>query len=230
MAPKRSGKTKSKVVVKATQKVVEETVKVTVLGSKQKPLREKITTTEKKKETYTTTAEEKGKIISEKDKEAPEELMEKEQITADDEEEETVKDLPAVTVVEEPPKKEEKKTAAARRSGRRRRKEGLGEGYKRYLYRVLKQVHPGMGISSKAMTVLNGFMNDMFERIANEATKLCRYTGRTTLSGREIQGAVRLVLPGELGKHAMSEGTKPVSTYLEYAVDAAAAAAGDRKH
>ena len=34
-----------------------------------------------------------------------------------------------------------------------------------------------------------------------------------TLSSREIQTAVRLMLPGELAKHAMSEGTKAVAKY-----------------
>ncbi|KAJ4971588.1 hypothetical protein NE237_004687 [Protea cynaroides] len=101
------------------------------------------------------------------------------------------------------------------RMRRRGRKEGVGAiGLKRYLYRVLKQVHPELGISSQAMAVLNGFMNDMFERLANEASRLCKYTGNKTLTSREIQAAVRLVLPGELAKHAVAEGTKAVTTYL----------------
>lgn len=34
-----------------------------------------------------------------------------------------------------------------------------------------------------------------------------------TLTSREIQTAVRLMLPGELAKHAMSEGTKAVAKF-----------------
>ncbi|CAM8963530.1 unnamed protein product [Rhodiola kirilowii] len=99
----------------------------------------------------------------------------------------------------------------------RRRGGGVDDvGYKRYMFKVLKQVHPGVGISGKAMTVLNGFMNDMFERLAVEARKLTDYTARKTMSAREIQGAVRLVLPGELGKHAVAEGTKAVTNYMSY--------------
>ena len=82
------------------------------------------------------------------------------------------------------------------------------------MYRVLKQVHPGMGISSKAMTILNNLMNDIFERLASEAGRLTKYARRRTLSSIEIQGAVRLVLPRELGKHAISEGIKAVTTYV----------------
>jgi len=82
-----------------------------------------------------------------------------------------------------------------------------------YLYKVLKQVHPDTGISSKGMSIMNSFVNDIFERIANEAAKLCKQTGRQTISSREIQTAVRLLLPGELAKHAVSEGTKAVTKY-----------------
>jgi histone H2B len=35
---------------------------------------------------------------------------------------------------------------------------------------VLKQVHPDTGISNKAMAILNSFVNDIFERIATEAS------------------------------------------------------------
>jgi histone H2B len=35
---------------------------------------------------------------------------------------------------------------------------------------VLKQVHPDTGISNKAMAILNSFVNDIFERIASEAS------------------------------------------------------------
>ena len=63
------------------------------------------------------------------------------------------------------------------------------------------------------MGILNSFVNDIFERIAAEASKLASYNKRTTLSSREIQTAVRLILPGELAKHAVSEGTKAVTKY-----------------
>ena len=93
---------------------------------------------------------------------------------------------------------------------------------------MLKQVHPDTGISNKAMAILNSFVNDIFERIATEAsskhnfgshvdilltlaTELASYSKKSTISSREIQTAVRLILPGELSKHAISEGTKSVT-------------------
>merc|ERR1712196_535083 len=92
-----------------------------------------------------------------------------------------------------------------------RRKRIRSETYASYIYKVLKQVHPDTGISKKAMSILNSFVNDAFDRVATEAGKLCRYNTKRTLTAREIQTAVRLVLPGELAKHAVSEGTKAVT-------------------
>lgn len=37
---------------------------------------------------------------------------------------------------------------------------------------MLKQVHPDTGISNKAMAILNSFVNDIFERIATEASSV----------------------------------------------------------
>ncbi|KAF8234971.1 histone H2b, partial [Tricholoma matsutake] len=85
------------------------------------------------------------------------------------------------------------------------------ETYSSYIYKVLKQVHPDTGISNKAMAILNSFVNDIFERIATEASKLAAYSKKSTISSREIQTSVRLILPGELAKHAISEGTKSVT-------------------
>ena len=60
---------------------------------------------------------------------------------------------------------------------------------------------------------MNSFLNDNFERNVNESSRLSNHNGRSTISSREIQTAVRLLLPGELAKHAVSEGTKAVTKY-----------------
>ena len=111
-------------------------------------------------------------------------------------------------------KKSEKKPKS---SGDKKKKKKRTESYSSYIYKVLKQVHPDTGISSKAMSIMNSFINDAFERIAVEAGKLVRYNKKGTLSSREIQTAVRLILPGELAKHAVSEGTKAVTKYTSNA-------------
>ncbi|CAG6010657.1 unnamed protein product, partial [Menidia menidia] len=112
------------------------------------------------------------------------------------------------------PKKGSKKavTKTAGKGGKKKRKTRK-ESYAIYVYKVLKQVHPDTGISSKAMSIMNSFVNDIFERIAAEASRLAHYNKRSTITSREIQTAVRLLLPGELAKHAVSEGTKAVTKY-----------------
>ncbi|BAM42132.1 histone H2B [Theileria orientalis] len=93
------------------------------------------------------------------------------------------------------------------------KKKARSETYSTYIFKVLKQVHPDTGVSKKSMLVLNSFVTDTFEKLATEAGKLCKYNKKETLSSREVQTAVRLVLPGELAKHAVSEGTKAVTKF-----------------
>ena len=109
-----------------------------------------------------------------------------------------------------------KKAGKAQKSitkGDKKKRKKRRESYAIYIYKVLKQVHPDTGVSSKAMSIMNSFVNDIFERIAGEASRLALYNKRTTITSREIQTAVRLLLPGESAKHAVSEGTKAVTKY-----------------
>lgn len=110
-----------------------------------------------------------------------------------------------------PAKRTNKKPAAKSNDEKRHRKRT--ETFSVYIYRVLKQVHPETGVSKRSMSIMNSFINDIFEKIALEASRLVRYNKKHTLSSREIQTAVRLLLPGELAKHAVSEGTKAVTKY-----------------
>ncbi|XP_077552107.1 histone H2B-like [Haemaphysalis longicornis] len=105
--------------------------------------------------------------------------------------------------------KAQKNVRATDKKKKRRRK----ESFSIYIYKVLKQVHPDTGVSSKAMSIMNSFVNDIFERIAAESSRLAHYNKQSTITSREIQTAVRLLLPGELAKHAVSEGTKAVTKY-----------------
>ncbi|KAI3997192.1 hypothetical protein MKX01_009036 [Papaver californicum] len=116
---------------------------------------------------------------------------------------------------EKKPRAEKKlpaKDASSTDKKKKRSKKSI-ETYKIYIFKVLKQVHPDIGISSKAMGIMNSFINDIFEKLAQESSRLARYNKKPTITSREIQTAVRLVLPGELAKHAVSEGTKAVTKF-----------------
>ena len=78
---------------------------------------------------------------------------------------------------------------------------------------MLKQVHPEIGISRKSMGILNSFVYDTFNKIGTEAGNLVKFGKRQTLTAREISSACKLVLPGELAKHAVSEGSKALTKY-----------------
>ena len=82
-----------------------------------------------------------------------------------------------------------------------------------YLFRVLKQVHPDTGLSNNAMIIMNDFVLDVFNRVMKEAIILLELSGKKTMTSRDVQTGVRLVLPGELAKHAVSEGTKAVTKF-----------------
>jgi len=86
--------------------------------------------------------------------------------------------------------------------------------YSSFIYKVLKQVHSDAAISTKAMEIMNSFVQDVMEQIATEAGRLSKINKKSTLGSREIHTACRLVLPGEIAKHAISEGTKATEKYF----------------
>lgn len=104
-----------------------------------------------------------------------------------------------------------KRTGAATKRVQRRKK---FDSFGVYVYRVLKNIHSEMGISQKAMSVMNSFVLDIFERVALEASKLNRYQRKHTISSNDIQAAIKLILPGDLAEHAIAEGTRAITKLL----------------
>nr|XP_012423335.1 PREDICTED: late histone H2B.L4-like [Odobenus rosmarus divergens] len=103
----------------------------------------------------------------------------------------------------------DKPKCGGRRHGRRCRHR-CPDSFATYFPRVLKHVHEGLSLSQEAVSIMDSFVKDMFEHIAKEASRLARSTKCSTITSRDIQTAVRLLLPGEIGKHAVSEATKAV--------------------
>ena len=83
-------------------------------------------------------------------------------------------------------KKDEADAKTAKTGGLKKGHKKPVETYSVYIYRVLKQVHPETGISKRSMSIMNSFINDVFEKICTEATKLVQYNKKHTLSSREI--------------------------------------------
>lgn len=107
-----------------------------------------------------------------------------------------------------------KKTASKLPShANRQRRKKRGETFALYIYKVLKQVQPKIGVSKKSMCIMNSLINDVFDRLSTEANRLILINQKRTLSCREVQTAVRLLFPGELAKHAVTEGVKATEKF-----------------
>ncbi|CAL5212200.1 unnamed protein product [Lathyrus oleraceus] len=205
-------KSAKKMVVKSTKKVVEESVQVSVISSNKRLTRRNKdiqTEDEEKEQVIRVIPVHEAQETKGDDSTSSTTTITTENNKTNDQQKEQKEQNRNINIIKEEVRKNKTQ------NGKKKRRKSV-EGYQRYVYKVLKQVHPGMGVSSKSMVILNNFMNDMFERVASEASKLKDYTGNMTLSSREIQGAVKLVLPGELGKHAMAEGIKAVNNYTSY--------------
>ncbi|GBP04792.1 Histone H2B.3 [Eumeta japonica] len=72
------------------------------------------------------------------------------------------------------------------KSDKKKKKHKRKESYAIYIYKVLTSPSD-TGISSKAMSIMNSFVNDIFERIAAEASRLAHYNKRSTITSREVQ-------------------------------------------
>mmetsp|Transcript_14319 Transcript_14319/g.26031 ORF Transcript_14319/g.26031 Transcript_14319/m.26031 type:complete len:139 (-) Transcript_14319:177-593(-) len=112
-----------------------------------------------------------------------------------------------------------KKTAApAKKTTMKKRKSKAGKSVKpnfnTYIYRVLKETHPSIGITKKSMGIMNDFVIDMMDKLASEAKHDLGISGKEkTLREWHLNTAVKLVLPGELKKHGVSEGTKAIRNF-----------------
>ena len=61
-----------------------------------------------------------------------------------------------------------------------------------------------MSVSKKAEGIMNSFVNDIFERLAYEASSFAKLKRSRKLTIREILYAMHLQLPDELRKFAVS--------------------------
>jgi histone H3/H4 len=82
-----------------------------------------------------------------------------------------------------------------------------------YIYKVLKQVHPDTGINGAAMDEMDQYVKTVIEMVSHAVNELLVNSGRKTVESRDIQNAIKIVLPGELAKYAVSEGTKAIIKY-----------------
>ena len=88
--------------------------------------------------------------------------------------------------------------------------------FETYIHKELKIMHPDAYISKEATNQLNYILNQLGDRISEISNVLSERSNKSTIGSREIQSATRIVFPGEIAKHAVSEGTKAVTKYTSY--------------
>lgn len=116
----------------------------------------------------------------------------------------------------QPPPTNQIKMSSAKQVSRKRARRGVPT-FKSYIHKVLKQVHPDTGITSIGMTVSNDIVNDLFHRLASEGSMFVRSAKMKTFNVQAAQSAARVVLAGELAKHAVAEGAKAVLKHAKSA-------------
>merc|ERR1712004_503247 len=116
-------------------------------------------------------------------------------------------------VAKMPPRRLVSKRPAKLGPKRPKRERVKEESFKLYIFRLLKLVRPNNTISSKAMSIMNSLVNDMFNQIVEEASKITKRNAKATLGWREVNTAVRLLLPGELAIHACAEAVRAKGKY-----------------
>lgn len=70
-----------------------------------------------------------------------------------------------------------------------------------------------MGITKQAMQVMNDLVTHAFLDIAEESGKLVKLDSRDTLGQRDVESAVRLILPGQLASHSNVEGQQALQSF-----------------
>ena len=77
----------------------------------------------------------------------------------------------------------------------------------------MKSCDADYSLGKKAMTTINSIMLDLYGKVSGEAATLSRRRGNSVLSAQDVQTAVKLRLPGEICKHALSEAAKALVKY-----------------
>ena len=88
--------------------------------------------------------------------------------------------------------------------------------FNHYISKILKQVHPDKHITKAAKDTVDGAIRLLATKLASTAHRVAISAGVCTISAREVQTSVRLLLVDQLNKQAVSEGTKAVTKFTNF--------------
>ena len=83
-----------------------------------------------------------------------------------------------------------------------------------YIGKILKKKHDGLTISKGALRMVNGVAEDALKRLVENSGRVAGSARKSTLSSRHVQAAARVMLPCELAKAAVANGTAAVVKFV----------------
>ena len=87
------------------------------------------------------------------------------------------------------------------------------QAFETYIFRVQKEVCPEQGISKKAMLTMNQIISDKFDCIMKQCREITEQSKKGTITSKEVETAVKLLLRGQLCNNAVNEGRRAIQRY-----------------
>ena len=78
--------------------------------------------------------------------------------------------------------------------------------FKTYIRRVLRKIHPNLGLSRDAAEIINSLIEKVLADIAFESAKVTHFNKKQTFSVNHCKAVVKILFPGELKKQALQQG------------------------
>lgn len=105
-------------------------------------------------------------------------------------------------------------SSANEASVRRREEKHERISFSSYIYLVLKEIHPDLKISMRAMSVMNNLIGNIFEKIVNRTNHFSKINDLQAISSCEIQRAIRLAFENDITVNASASARQSVAKYV----------------
>ncbi len=87
--------------------------------------------------------------------------------------------------------------------------------FRRSLFQLIRKNHENTSVTQLGMNVLNSMLLHFFDKIATEVRILNNIHGKKTITTREIETSVKLVIPRELQPIVITYSKKSIQNYIQ---------------
>ena len=112
-----------------------------------------------------------------------------------------------------------KAKSASKAAGKRGRPAGMKvkksqESFASYIFKTLKNSEAKeKNMKKSTMSSCNSICNDIFDRVAREASNMLKFNKRQTMTGRDIQLACRVLFPKDIYEHVHEQAEGALKAY-----------------